>query len=166
GIEPAQLREYLFETLPDYMIPGRFVTLERMPLTTSGKVDHRELAGYDEARLEIRTRYAAPGTAAEKLITEVWKEVLSLEEVGIHDNFFRMGGTSFGIIKISTILNRRLGIDFQVVKMFKYPTIHTLATFLTTGETPVITVEEEKKKTKKVEKGRNRLRVRSRRNKK
>ncbi|MCP4221075.1 MAG: non-ribosomal peptide synthetase, partial [bacterium] len=127
GVEPVQLKEYLFETLPGYMIPGRFVTLEQMPATTSGKVDRRALAEYDDARLEIRSRYAAPGNAEEKLIAEVWQEVLSIEKVGIHDNFFQVGGTSFDIIKISTILNTRLGIKFPVVKMFKYPTIHTLA---------------------------------------
>ncbi|MCP4152933.1 MAG: amino acid adenylation domain-containing protein, partial [bacterium] len=75
GVEPAQLREYLFVTLPDYMIPGRFVTLEQIPLTTSGKVDRKALAGNEEARLENRSGYTPPGTKEEKQIAEVWREV-------------------------------------------------------------------------------------------
>ncbi|MCP4157222.1 MAG: non-ribosomal peptide synthetase, partial [bacterium] len=165
-VEPAQLREYLFVTLPDYMIPGRFVTLEQIPLTTSGKVDRKALAGNEDARLENRSGYTPPGTKEEKQIAEVWREVLTMEEVGIHDNFFQVGGTSFHVIKISTILKTRYGIEFPVVKMFRYTTIHSLATYLARGETPVITREEEKKKTQKVEKGRNRLKERSRRKKK
>ncbi|MCP4149605.1 MAG: amino acid adenylation domain-containing protein, partial [bacterium] len=77
GVEPAQLREYLFVTLPDYMIPGRFVTLEQIPLTTSGKVDRKALAGNEETRLENRSGYTPPGTKEEKQIAEVWREVLT-----------------------------------------------------------------------------------------
>ncbi|MCP4147555.1 MAG: hypothetical protein GY757_07375, partial [bacterium] len=106
------------------------------------------------------------GTIEEKIITEIWLEVLSIDKVGIHDNLFQLGGTSFDVIKIGTKLNTRMGKEFPVVKMFKYPTIHTLATYLARGETPVITRKEEKKKTIKVEKGRNRLRERARRKKK
>ncbi|MCP4155147.1 MAG: non-ribosomal peptide synthetase, partial [bacterium] len=130
------------------------------------KVDRRALAELEENRLEIRSQYAPPGTTEEKIIAEIWQEILSIDSVGIHDNLFQLGGTSFDVIKIGTKLNTRLGKEFPVVKMFQYPTIHTLAMYLAQGETPAVTVEGEKKKTKKVEKGRNRLKERSRRKKK
>jgi acyl carrier protein len=72
----------------------------------------------------------APGTSMEKLVADIWKEILQLDAVGIHDNFFEIGGNSISILKMQGKLKKALEKDIPVVKLFKYPTIHTLALFL------------------------------------
>ncbi|MCP5102654.1 MAG: amino acid adenylation domain-containing protein [bacterium] len=165
GPEETLLKEYLSRTLPHYMVPASFVTLERMPLTASGKVDRKSLLNRKETRPGTRAAYVAPGTYMETLIADTWKEVLRLEEVGIHDNFFDLGGNSFDIIKVNSQLQAALEKEFPVVKMFKYPTVSTLANYLTHGEPGEFSPEKEQEMAEKLDKGKGRLKERARRRK-
>ncbi|MGE5343974.1 MAG: amino acid adenylation domain-containing protein [Candidatus Omnitrophota bacterium] len=125
-----ELRNFLAGDLPDYMIPSFFVKLENMPLTQTGKIDRKALAMMRNDPLKSTARHVDPRTDIEKIIANVWKEVLNLEEIGIHDNLFEMGGNSFDIIKINGILSQLLKKNIPIVKSFEYPTIGDLARYL------------------------------------
>ena len=84
---------YPKERLPEYMVPSAFVTLRRLPLTPSGKVDRKALPAPDPSGFRAENAYAEPRTPAEEQLVEIWEEVLGLERVGIHDDFFELGGT-------------------------------------------------------------------------
>jgi amino acid adenylation domain-containing protein len=122
----SQLREYLSRRLPDYMIPSYFMQLGKIPLTSNGKVDHKALDSYGK-RLTLDIPYSEPRNEIEKKIVGVWKEVLSLDKIGIHDNYFELGGTSFDIIRINKRLKDLFQIEVPVVTMFRYTTVHSFA---------------------------------------
>jgi tyrocidine synthetase-3 len=165
GIQVSSLREYLSTSLPHYMIPSHFVALDRIPLTTSGKVDRRLLENYKKSRFSSQSAYAAPRTTMEKIIAETWQDVLKLEKIGVHDNFFDLGGNSFDIININNKLKEKLNREFPVVKAFTYPTIRSLAEYLDNEASDRITENTEIVMTEKMDKGKNRLKERSRRGK-
>ncbi len=124
GLPDAEaLRTRLRESLPEYMVPGAFVALERLPLTSSGKVDRGALP--DPAR-EDGGDHAAPRTPAERALTEVWSEVLGVERVGIHDRFFELGGDSILAIRVATGA-RRAGLQLLPRQLFEHATIAELA---------------------------------------
>lgn len=128
--EPLGLRKYLENLLPYYMIPAYFVTLEKMPLTPSGKVDRKSLPVPDRLNISARTGYIAPGDDWEKKIAHVWEEVLNLEKVGIDDSLHTLGGNSLKIIQISSQLNEIFKKDIPIVKIMEYTTIGSLAEYL------------------------------------
>jgi acyl carrier protein len=111
------------------MIPSYFVRLDRIPLTSNGKVDRKALDSYGK-RLYLSTTYTPPQNEIEKKITNIWKEVLHLEKVGIHDNYFELGGTSLDILKINKRLAEIFHVNVPVVIMFIYTTVHSLADYL------------------------------------
>jgi hypothetical protein len=166
-IDTSVLKEYLVSRLPGYMVPGHFVTLEAMPLTPGGKLDRQSLLGLESSRVISRAAYAAPGSPTEHIIATVWQGILNLENPGIDDNFFDLGGNSFDIMKIAAKLNEQLPgeQEIPIVKMFKYPSIRTLARFVDEGET--ICFDEHETNQLSVEKARakNRLKERARRKK-
>ena len=127
----SKLHRYLKEKLPDYSIPSAFVMLEAFPLTPSGKVDRRALPAPEALRPELDARDVLPQTEAERLIAEVWQEVLQLERVGIHDNFAELGGHSLLMVRVHHKLKKIFifseGQKLTMVEMFQYPTIHALA---------------------------------------
>jgi amino acid adenylation domain-containing protein len=125
----AELREFLLKTLPDYMIPSHFVQLEKIPLTSNGKVDRKILDTY-EVRIEDRIEYVAPRNSFEKEIAAIWKEELNVEVIGIYDNFFELGGNSLNIIRINNKLKDIYGKAISVLTIFRYPTIHSLSQYM------------------------------------
>jgi len=165
GVEGSELKTFLSRTLPHYMVPGHFIFLPSFPLTPAGKIDRRALRGLRVSRTVVRGEYVAPQTELEKRIAGIWEKVLELERVGIQDNFFDLGGNSFDIIKVNDRIKEELGRDFPVVKLFKYPTIASLATYLDEGEKDAISAEKEVEMTAKIDKGKDRLRERTRRGK-
>jgi amino acid adenylation domain-containing protein len=130
SLSVPELREHLSQQLPGYMIPSYFVQLDKVPLNPSGKIDRRALSAYKVSRIGLPSSYTAPGSRMEKSIAGIWKEVLQLEEVGIHDNFFEIGGNSINLLKVQGKLKNVLGIDIPVVKLFKYSTILSLTRYL------------------------------------
>lgn len=124
------VRTYLRERLPDYMVPAVFVTLEKMPLTPSGKVNRLALPVPHKSRPELATTLVTPKTETEKLIASVWIAVLGLDVVGIHDNFFELGGYSLLLPQIHNKLSEFFGSELSIMALVQYPTIHTLAQHL------------------------------------
>ncbi len=108
----SELRRHLRTTLPQYMIPAAFVRLDGFPLTPNGKVDYRALPAPDGLDAPSSTGYVAPRTPMEKLIAEVWREVLGVERIGVYDNFFDLGGHSLlslkAISRIEKLTGRRI----------------------------------------------------------
>ena len=122
-----ELRRFLREKLPDYMVPSAFVMLERLPLTPNGKVDRRALPKPENHRLKSDTTFVAPGAGLEQDIAAVWEEVLFIKNPGVNDNFFDLGGHSLQVVQVQNKLRERLGADLPVIKLFEYPTIRSLA---------------------------------------
>ncbi len=120
----ADLRGWLTDTLPDYMIPATFTALDALPLTANGKLDRRALPapGRDTA-----AGYVPPRTPAEHAIAAIWAGVLGLDQVGIHDNFFELGGDSILSIQITSRLRAALGAELSPRVIFTSPTIAGLA---------------------------------------
>ncbi|NIM11554.1 MAG: amino acid adenylation domain-containing protein, partial [Candidatus Aminicenantes bacterium] len=129
GTRPGtnELKEYLLQHVPAYMVPSVFVTMDRLPVTSSGKIDRKALP--EPGPMHDR-EYTAPGTGIEKKITAVWQEVLKRDKIGVNDDFFSMGGSSVTIIQVSTRLREVFNRDLPVVKLFEYTTIRALANHL------------------------------------
>lgn len=123
---PRQLRDFLSERLPDYMIPAEFVLLETLPLTASGKVDRRALPAPELNGFERQQPYVKPRTKSEQILTEVWAEVLGLERVGIRDNYFDLGGDSIRSLRVMSKAQDK-GLSFTLEQLFEYATIERLA---------------------------------------
>ena len=126
----TELRKYLKEKLPEYMIPSAFVLLEALPLTPNGKVDRRALPAPERSGLE--KGYVAPRTHTEEVLTKIWTEVLGLKQVGIHDNFFELGGHSLLATQLISRTHKEFQVDIPVHKLFEEPTVATLAEYIET----------------------------------
>jgi amino acid adenylation domain-containing protein len=127
-----QLRDWLSQRIPEYMIPAVFEMVESMPLTVNGKVDIDALPTPTWNRPELDVDFKAPQTEIEKTIAVVWQEFLRLGKVGINDNFFDLGGHSLLLTQVHSRLSEmyKSRKDLTIVDMFRYPTIHSLAKYL------------------------------------
>jgi amino acid adenylation domain-containing protein len=130
SLNAQELRGFLREHLPDYMVPSAFVTLQAFPLTPNGKVDRNALPAPAALRPERTAQYVAPRTALEQRIAAIWQEVLHREQVGLHDNFFDLGGHSLLLAQAHSKLRAALNPQLTLVDLFRYPTISALATYL------------------------------------
>jgi len=139
--EIAVLRAFLRDRLPGYMVPSAFMVLPSLPLTPSGKVDRNALPAAESAPLSSTAPYEAPRTGTEKAIASIWKEVLRIEKVGIHDNFFDIGGHSLLLIQVQARLEQQMNLKMAVVDLFQYPNIEALARHLE-GEEDVTRARE------------------------
>lgn len=124
------LRSYLRQYLPEYMIPGAFVLLDALPLNNNGKVDRKALPDVDNSRPELDAAYVPPQTEMERIVAGIWQEVLNIERVGLNDNFFDLGGHSLLMFKAHTRLQETLNRTFSMVDLFRYPTVISLADYL------------------------------------
>ena len=129
-----ELRHYLKEALPDYMIPSALVFLEQFPVTPNGKIDRRLLPSPEGHDVTNEKGYVAPRNAAEATMAEVWAAVLGREKIGVFDNFFELGGDSLLSIQIKARA-RQAGIEFDLHQLFEYPTIAELVDTLPEGTT-------------------------------
>ncbi|GAU66922.1 putative non-ribosomal peptide synthetase, partial [Streptomyces sp. NBRC 110611] len=122
----GELRGHLSGMLPDYMVPAVFVPLDKLPLTPSGKVDRRNLPEPEIQADQLGTEYEAPRTATEEALAAVWAEVLGVERVGVHDNFFDLGGDS--ILSIQVVSRaRQAGLRLTSKLLFTHQTVASLA---------------------------------------
>jgi len=126
----SELRSFLGEKLPHYMIPGALVQMPAMPLTPNGKVDRRALPEPDQNRPDLSSVYVAPQTELEQIIAGIWQDVLKLEKVGVHDGFFDLGGHSLLMAQAHGLMRDALSKDISMIDLFKYPTISALAKYL------------------------------------
>ncbi|HKI02160.1 MAG TPA: amino acid adenylation domain-containing protein, partial [Thermoanaerobaculia bacterium] len=131
-LSPASdLQDFLRERLPEYMVPPAWVELAKLPLTPNGKLDRRALPEPDSARADLAASYVAPRTEVEQAIAEIWREVLQLDKVGIHEKFFHLGGHSLLLVRVHARLRERFGQELSMMDLFKYPDISSLAQHLT-----------------------------------
>ena len=117
------LREYLKEKLPEYMVPGAFVMLEKFPLTPNGKIDRKALPAPTSQRPELASAYVAPQTEMERNLAAIWQEVLRLEKIGIQDNFFEAGGYSLLAVRVISRIKKDFQVDLALLSFFENPTI-------------------------------------------
>jgi acyl carrier protein len=127
AVETAELRAYLREQLPDYMIPSAFLFIESLPLTANGKVDRRALPALEPETSPQRREYAAPETEIEKALAEICGAALGVEQLGLHDDFFELGGDSLMAIRAIFQIRAAVGVELPVRSFFDAPTVATLA---------------------------------------
>ena len=134
GPKVGELRRFLNEKLPDYMIPHDFVTLEAIPLTDTRKVDRKALPDPGTSRPELTTPYVAPRTPIEKELAKIWAEVLSTDEVGIHDDFFDLGGHSLSATRIISRVIATFELQLPVQALFDSPTVAAMSVVISSKE--------------------------------
>jgi amino acid adenylation domain-containing protein/non-ribosomal peptide synthase protein (TIGR01720 family) len=121
----SELRRFLLERVPEYMIPAHFVLLDELPRTSNGKLDHRALPLPEQERSDPEEKLVLPGTPTEEILAGIWSSVLGIEQIGIHDNFFALGGDSIRSIQVLSQARER-GIHFSLQQLFQHQTIHEL----------------------------------------
>ncbi|MCC5658518.1 amino acid adenylation domain-containing protein [Nostoc sp. XA010] len=122
-----ELRQFLKGKLPQYMIPKAFVILDYLPLTANGKVDHYALKAIDTQSRSIDKAFISPRTPTESTLAKIWAEVLNVENVGIHDNFFDLGGNSLLAIRLLDQINKQFERGLPLSNLFLNQTIESLA---------------------------------------
>jgi amino acid adenylation domain-containing protein/non-ribosomal peptide synthase protein (TIGR01720 family) len=123
-VSPVALRGFISQVLPDYMVPAAFVVLDQLPLNPNGKLDRRALPAPDLGPT-VASGYLAPRTDAERILAEIWVEVLGVQRVGVEDNFFELGGDS--ILSIQVVSRaRKAGLSLLPRDVFRHPTVAAL----------------------------------------
>ena len=123
----AELRNFLKENLPEYMIPAAFVYMDEFPLTANGKVDRRALPKPEQSRDELESIFVAPRTEKEKQLAQIWIELLGIEKVGVHDSFFELGGHSLIGTQLISRIRDVFSVELPLRALFENPTIAGLA---------------------------------------
>ena len=132
--EPAPesaLKQHLRQLLPEHEVPGRILTLDRLPLTANGKLDRAWLAGPHAARARTGT-HIEPRTATEQTLARIWREVLGKDRIGVHDNFFALGGNSIHFVEVLA-KSRAAGLDYTFQQLFRFQSIAALAESIEAG---------------------------------
>jgi amino acid adenylation domain-containing protein len=126
GVASAELKQYLKERLPEYMVPEAILALEKMPLTASGKIDRKRLPTVKQAGRQTEQEYAEAQTPVEEMLVGIFLEVLKVDRVGIHDNFYEIGGHSLLAIQVISRVRQTFRVDLDVRSLFEEPTIKGL----------------------------------------
>jgi amino acid adenylation domain-containing protein len=134
SVSTSDLRGYVKSKLPEHMMPSVFVMLEHLPLTANGKLDRGKLPPPDQYRPEQDGAFTAPRTPVEKLLAAIWAEVLKIDRVGIHDNFFDLGGHSLLITQVASRIQRSFQVELPLRILFDAPTISTLTGAIATAQ--------------------------------
>lgn len=128
NVESSALRIWLSTSLPAYMIPNHFVALDRFPLTTSGKIDRRKLpAVQTDMSHDAEREHVEPRMPVERFLADCWREVLHVERVSIHDNFFDLGGHSLSATQLVSRIRDQFDIELPLYRVFERPTLELLA---------------------------------------
>lgn len=125
-LEPEDLRRHLLASLPEYMLPSVFLTAPTLPLNRHGKLDHAALESLEATRLGAGT-YQAPRDGREEALARIWADKLGLERVGVHDNYFNLGGDSVKAISLLAAVNRELGCALKIPDLYEHKTVAELA---------------------------------------
>ncbi|MEO0968699.1 MAG: phosphopantetheine-binding protein, partial [Cyanobacteria bacterium J06639_18] len=127
GINISELRRFIEQKLPKYMVPEVFVILENLPLNTNGKVDRRALPVPDISRPELEETFVPPRSSTEQILAEIFSQILEVDQVGIRDDFFELGGNSLLLTQLMTQILRNFTLDLTVMDLFEAPNIAALA---------------------------------------
>jgi amino acid adenylation domain-containing protein len=123
----AALSDFLRQRLPEHMIPAAFVMMDKLPVTTNGKLDRQSLPVPDESQLPRATEFLAPRSPVEESLVQVWQDVLGIERVGVHDNFFALKGNSLLVVRLISRLRQMFQVDLPLNLLFEAPTVAQLA---------------------------------------
>lgn len=134
-VTPCHLREYLESKLPLHLIPARFVLLESLPLTANGKIDRCALPEPQSLEAPTDFEVVEPRTATEELVAKIWRELLGRSKIGIHDDFFRLGGHSLIATQMISRLSHACGMELPVRAIFEAPTVAGLAGVVESSQT-------------------------------
>ncbi|MGZ3461711.1 MAG: beta-ketoacyl synthase N-terminal-like domain-containing protein, partial [Archangium sp.] len=127
-LDPSELRSFLQQRLPEYMVPSALVSLESLPLTSNGKVDRKALPAPDADSTGRASHFVEPSSPLEQQLVALWSRVLGAERIGVHDHFFQeLGGTSLSAVKVVTRMREELQREIPVTWLFEHSTIHALA---------------------------------------
>ena len=135
SVPTGELRSLLREKLPAYMLPSAFVPLDAFPVTPNGKVDRKALPIPDEPSRDTGDGYVGPRTPMEQLVADVWRQLFNLKQVGVHDNFFDLGGDSLLALQLDREIERATGHDLPMTAIYDAPTVAGMAAILA-GQTP------------------------------
>jgi amino acid adenylation domain-containing protein len=151
-----ELKERLSIHLPQYMIPTFFTRIDRIPLTQNGKVDKSSLP-LPFGQIDTGVEFVEPRNEVEKVIVNIWKEVLKLDKISIYDSFFDLGGTSIKIIHVMNAFKEAFNREFPIFLMFQYTTVDAFARYMTEGESKEENSVIEKDRNKMENRGKNKL---------
>ncbi|HYG12244.1 MAG TPA: non-ribosomal peptide synthetase, partial [Pyrinomonadaceae bacterium] len=129
-VSDDELRDFLAERLPFYMVPSLFVTMEKLPLTPNGKVNRATLPMPEKMRPALDEEFVAPRNPIEKQVAEIWCEVLDIDRVGVNDNFFKLGGHSLMATKVATRVREAFRLELSLGRIFEAPTVAELAAII------------------------------------
>lgn len=129
-ITTSELRRYLKEKLPEFMVPSSFVILEKLPINPNGKVDRNALPPPDQSRPDLDKAYHTPSTPVERYLVNHWQEVLGIDHLGIYDDFFELGGDSLKAAVLMNRLQEEFGATTHVRALFMAPTVADLAHYM------------------------------------
>jgi amino acid adenylation domain-containing protein len=141
-LEIADLRAFLAEHLPAYMVPSTFISLDALPTTSSGKVDRKALPEPERIRSE-RAPFVAPRDPVEETVAEIWCEVLRLPKLGVHDNFFELGGHSLLATQVTSRIFESFGIELPLRRLFAEPTVAGLSAAVREAQTESLDESDE-----------------------
>ncbi|MDH5507425.1 MAG: alpha/beta fold hydrolase, partial [Anaerolineae bacterium] len=126
----TSLRAFLMDSLPDYMLPSKYIWVTDFPKTPTGKIDLRSLPSPDSSRPVLGDDYTPPNTPTEERLASIWSEILNITPVGIHDNYFDLGGNSIQAALIFSRLERIYAKRLPITSLLQAPTVHLLAAVL------------------------------------
>ncbi|RKZ93719.1 MAG: non-ribosomal peptide synthetase [Candidatus Parabeggiatoa sp. nov. 1] len=132
-VAASDLRRFIQEKLPEYMVPSYFVVLEKIPLTVNGKIDRRALPA--PSGNELKTVYVAPRTPIEELLTNIWSDILEQQQIGIHDDFFERGGHSLLGTQVISRIRDIFSVEISLRQLYESPTVVSLAKSIVKQET-------------------------------
>jgi acyl carrier protein len=147
----GDLRAFLKEKLPEYMVPHFYLFLDKLPLTAHGKVDRRAFPQPEGGERELDAPFVAPRNAIEEVLAEIFAEVLGVERVGVNDNFFDLGGHSLLATQLVSRVRKDFQPDLPLRKIFEAPTVAALAALLVAGEPSLGQVEKRAETLRRIE---------------
>ena len=136
-----ELRSFLRERLPGYMVPAAFVALDALPLGNTGKVDRRQLPPPVDSRPELGHEFAAPESELQRALAAIWRGLLGVERIGLDDRFFELGGHSLLLARVRAAILGQLGREVAMVKLLELPTLRQLAAYLEAAAAPTTSGE-------------------------
>jgi natural product biosynthesis luciferase-like monooxygenase protein len=151
--DDRQLELFLRQKLPDYMIPSNFFILEKLPLTSNGKIDRKSLPAVEGGRQQSKSRYIQPKGEIEELIAAIWRRALNVDKVGREDNFFDLGGHSLLLAQVHGQLSQSLKRNLPLIKMLEHPTVSSLARFLSQQQIDTVSIEQSRDRAEKLRAG-------------
>jgi non-ribosomal peptide synthetase component F len=146
GPAPEELRDFVASQLPQHMIPAFFVALESFPLSENGKLDRAALANMELASKPAPTPEGVPSSELERTLAQLWQGILKVQNVGLDDNFFDLGGDSLLLVAVHSNLQKLLQTEIPVTDLFEFPTIRKLARHLGHAESQAAVVSDSKQR--------------------